>query len=258
MLIRSERRHVAPQAAIIAYLGALALQVLIWFVFYRIAGYSNVTMNIACALTLALGVVAAAWLQLSPRKIGLGPNKLLQALAVAAVVHLILVLASLAINAFGADLRVFRQSYSLTALASNWVLTAFGEELVFAGVIFSVLAGRSRRRWAWVPVVALLFALWHFPGYLAIGLRTGGLSARVLGDLAINMSSWLFFGAIYVLSGNLWLVVITHASTDYGLLPVITQNPLIGLVFMLLLLLGGWLATRGEHLDRPARLGRLG
>jgi membrane protease YdiL (CAAX protease family) len=235
----------------IVYLAALALQVFIWFAFYGIVGYSDVTMSIACGLTLVLGVVAAVWLHLHPVRIGLGGDQLLQAVIVAAAVHLLLVLGGLVANALGGDIRVFRQSYSVAALANNWILTAFGEELVFAGVIFTVLTqARTRRRWVMVPAVALLFALWHFPGYLAIGLKTDSLSARVLGDLAINMVSWLLFGAIYVLSGNLWLVAIAHASTDYALLPMITQDPLIGLVFMLLILIAGWLVNRTKQPTR--------
>jgi len=245
MFIRSEHRRAKTEAAMIVYLIALALQVFIWFALYRIAGYSDVTVNLACGLTLMLGVAAAVRLNLRPGQIGLGGDQLLQAVIVAAAVHVLLALGGLAANAFGGDVRVFRQSYSAAALFNNWILTAFGEELVFAGVIFTLLTGaRTRGRWAIVPAVAVLFALWHFPGYLAIGLKTNSLSARVLGDLAINMASWLLFGAIYALSGNLWLVVIAHASTDYGLLPMITQNPLIGFVFMLLILLGGWLVTR--------------
>lgn len=253
MPTRSEHRRTNTQAAMIVYLVALALQVFIWFAFYRIAGYSDITMNIACGLTLLLGVVAAALLHLGPGQIGLGRDQFLEAVIVAAAVHMLLVLGGMAVNAFGGGIGVFRQSYSVAALVNNWILTAFGEELVFAGVVFSVLAGaRSRSRWVMVPAVALLFALWHFPGYLAIGLRTDSLTVRVVGDLAINMASWLFFGAIYVVSGNLWLVVIAHASTDYGLLPMITQNPLIGFVFMLLILLGGWLVIRMKH---PTRAG---
>lgn len=245
MFDRLERRPPNVRAAAIVYLIALVLQGLIWFVFYEVAGYSDATVSVACGLTLLLGLIAVAWLGLGLKQVGLGVSKLLQALFVAAIAHVLLILVGLVMNALGGDIQIFRSSYSLSAMLNNWVLTAFGEELVFAGVIYtSLVAERSGRRWAMVPLVALLFAVWHFPGYLAIGLDTGSLSGRVLGDLAINMASWLFFGAMYSLSRNLWLVTIAHASTDYGLLPMITRDPLIGFVFIVMLLLGGWLVTR--------------
>ena len=53
MFIRSEHRRAKTEAAMIVYLIALALQVFIWFAFYRIAGYSDVTVSLACGLTLA-------------------------------------------------------------------------------------------------------------------------------------------------------------------------------------------------------------
>ena len=49
---------------------------------------------------------------------------------------------------------------------SSWVLTAFGEELLFAGVIFT---------------------LWHLPGYIVVGHAGGALYGR----LGRNLASWL-------------------------------------------------------------------
>ncbi|HCF90184.1 MAG TPA: hypothetical protein DER41_09555, partial [Firmicutes bacterium] len=53
--------------------------------------------------------------------------------------------------------------------------------------------------------------------------------------------SWIILGTIYAFSGNLWLVAAAHGSMDYPLLPRITQQPIFGLIFMGLLILGAWL-----------------
>ena len=121
----------------------------------------------------------------------------------------------------------------------NWGLTAFGEELLFAGVICTLTVrlfgreGRRRRRWAAVPLVAVLFALWHLPGYLAIGHAGGAL----VGRLGLNLASWLVFG------------------TDYGVTPLITNEPVFGLVFMAMLIAGAWLTGRRQTKDADAAKG---
>ena len=52
--------------------------------------------------------------------------------------------------------------------------------------------------------------------------------------------SWSVFGAKYPLSGNLRLVVVAHAATDYGVTPHITNEPAFGLAFMATLVAGAW------------------
>nr|NIV39989.1 CPBP family intramembrane metalloprotease [Anaerolineae bacterium] len=136
-------------------------------------------------------------------------------------------------NALGGQFQIFRQSYYGVAILDNWLLTGLGEEFFFAGVLFTLVQKRIRRAWLAVLLTAIAFALWHLPGYLAIGLRTGDLGAGILFDLMLNLLSWSFFGTIYYLSGNLWLTAFAHASTDYGLLPAITDAPALGLLFML-------------------------
>ncbi|MBW6474752.1 MAG: hypothetical protein K0B14_16615, partial [Anaerolineaceae bacterium] len=62
----------------------------------------------------------------------------------------------------------------------------------------------------------------------------------IIFDLLLRFISWLFFGFMYSFSGNLWLVVFAHASTDYAILPAVVNQPLIGLIFMGLLLGYAW------------------
>ena len=112
----------------------------------------------------------------------------------------------------------------------------------------SVGARRGRRLWLAIGLVAVVFALWHLPGYLAVGYG----AAPMAGRLVLNLASWLVFGSIYALSGNLWLVVVAHAATDYGLSPLVTNEPLFGLLFMTILIAGARWSRRPPRAEGPA------
>jgi membrane protease YdiL (CAAX protease family) len=241
----------AIRALLLAYGIVVIKHVLTWFVLYRYAGYNYVTLNATQAATLFLGIVLVMIYRLGWRRIGLAARDLGEGAAVAAGAHVVLLGALLALRATGIEVRLFRDTYRLDALFNNWVLTGFAEELVFAGVIFGlalVALGRERRfasAWPVVILVAAMFSLWHLPGYIAVALRSGGAGWGLLGELAIPFASWLFFGSIYVLSGSLWLAAFVHASTDYALLPAITDRPLLGAIFMLTnVALAWWLGRR--------------
>jgi len=256
-----ERVQALP-AFLLVYGIVVIKQVLTWFVVYRFAGYNYVTLNATQAVTLLLGTGFVTIYRLGWRRIGLGSRKLREGAAVVAVAHVVLLGALLTLRTVGAEVPLFRDTYRLDALFNNWVLTGFAEELVFAGVIFGlalVALGRERQfpsAWPVVILVAAMFSLWHLPGYIAVALRSGGLGWGLMGELAIPFASWLFFGAIYVLSGSLWLTAFVHASTDYALLPAITGRPLAGLIFMLTnVALAWWLGRR--HQWRKRHMGDL-
>ena len=234
--------HAAVRAAILVYALAVAKQVLVWFALYPIAGYTEVTLAIAQLGTIAIAV--SFLLIYRPGPLGLHAGQLLRAAASVIVAYGLVAAVVLVLDGDGAE--VFRGSYSVYAIVDNWLLTGFGEELLFAGLLFTLvrgaLAGRSpkiggegasvRNVAAAVGIVAVLFSLWHLPGYIAIAARAGRLGFGVLLDLFLPTASWLFFGTIYALSGNLWLTAFVHASTDYALLPAVVQRPAIGLIFM--------------------------
>lgn len=224
------------KAAAIAVLAALAMQVLTWFVWYPLAGYNDTTLLIAQLAFLALGIVLFLAFKMRWQGIGLGRREFFEAvlkilLAYAAVLLIVVIL-----KAAGSEINLFRQQYNLYAFVNNWLLTGVGEELVFAGVLFNLISisAQSRRRWSAVLLTAMFFALWHLPGYLAVGIKMDSLNAGIAVDLLLNMISWGFFGTIYLFSGNLWLTAFAHASTDYALLPAVVNSPVIGLVFMLI------------------------
>ena len=221
---------------------ALLFQILTWFVLYPMAGYNDLTLNIALAKTFLLGIVFLFLYRISWKKIGLGFHPFITALVGLVLANLIILFTIMGINAFGGNLSLFRETYRLDAFLSNWILTAFGEELLFAGVLFTLVSNilSTKNRWLAVLIVAGLFALWHLPGYLAVGIKMESLNFGISFDLLLNLVSWLFFGFMYFLSGNLWLSIFAHASTDYAILPAVVNQPLIGLVFMVLLVLYAW------------------
>lgn len=220
-----------------------AIPIFTWYVLYRTAGYNPWTLRIALLMTLAAGAGFLVYMRPSLSSIGLSLRRLFQAGVLVALANGLILVIGFAMNSlFDSGLTLLRSGYSHDAFFENWVLTAFGEELLFCGVLFTLAAARlpGRKRWLAVLVVALLFALWHLPGYIAQGRVVGD----VLGRMGLNFSSWLFFGTIYALSGNLWLAAFTHASTDYGISPLVTDEPLMGLVFMTFLVFGAWALNR--------------
>ncbi|WP_049987133.1 CPBP family glutamic-type intramembrane protease [Halobellus rufus] len=111
------------------------------------------------------------------------------------------------------------------ALCSSFLFTAIPEELVFRSYFqqkFTAIAGdKTRRTVAGVVVAAGLFAGFHLPRwFLASGHEVGtALAIHLLGLLLMGLT----YGVVYVLTRNLWLVALIHATMNYP--PVlITMN----------------------------------
>lgn len=228
---------------VISVFFSFATILFIWLVLYGRAGYSETTLIIGQVSIFMTAMSLAVLFNAYIGKFGLDWRKLVKALAILLASYIVLLIIGFLYDLiFGAKQSLLRESYSLGYLFRNWVLTGFGEELLFAGVIYNLLARKlpAKKTWLGVFIVALLFALWHLPGYL-ISDRTIG---STIGRMGLNFISWLLLGAIYALSGNLWLVAATHGSMDYPLLPRITQQPVFGLIFMGLIFLGVWLERK--------------
>jgi membrane protease YdiL (CAAX protease family) len=246
--------------ALITLLAALTVQVLTWFVLYPLAGYNDITLLTAQAVFLALGIGLILVFHLAWKQIGVGVKEFTQALIGISISYGLLLLIILLLNAFGYSTPVFRQEYHLYAFLNNWLLTGFGEELLFAGILFNLLrrSFTDRHRWVALLLTAGMFSLWHLPGYVAIGLHTDSLGPGLIFDLLLHIVSWVFFGMIYLFSGNLWLTAFAHASTDYALLPGIIHSPLLGLVFMFITLaVARWMGKRQNpaQQDQALRMG---
>lgn len=230
----------------LAVAAAVGIAVVTWFVLYPLLGFGTGTRVAAHLSFFVVAIALAGVLRIEPGRLGLGPRQLAWAVAVTAVAYAVVMAGAGLLNGVaGTGFAVVRARYDPVAFFDAWVLTALGEELLFAGVVFiaaSRALPRSRRAWA-VPLTALAFAAMHLPGYLAIGYPIGS----VLGRLGLNAVSWGVFGTIYLLSGNLWLVVLAHAATDLGVTPLITNEPAFGLVFMTLLVVGAWAQGRRDR-----------
>lgn len=212
----------------------------IWFVLYQQAGYNETTLVMAQGAIFMTALSLAILFKAYIGTMGLDWRKLVKALIILLAGYVAtLIIGFLSDLIFGSNQALLRESYSWRPLFSNWVLTGFGEELLFAGVIYKLLEKKlpAQKTWLVVLIVALLFALWHLPGYISTGRAAGS----TLGRMGLNFISWIILGTIYAFSGNLWLVAAAHGSMDYPLLPRITQQPIFGLIFMGLLILGAWL-----------------
>ena len=91
----------------------------------------------------------------------------------------------------------------------------FGEETVFRGFLFErlgkLLGSDARAKTTIVLATAALFALLHYPDQGLPGVE----QATVTG---------LTFGAIYALTGRLWLLMVAHAAYDLTALAIIYAN----------------------------------
>lgn len=227
--------------------------VFIWYVWYRLVGYTQWTMTAAQLMIALTGLILIVVARLNWREIGFGTRNLLAAVIIGLLAYAITILIGVLLGYTGGR-EMFRH-YTLGGFFSGWVLTGVGEELLFTGALFNIVF-MSRRRirgalWKTVIIVSLIFALWHLPGYVAVAHSMGVLNVgSILGRLALNAGSWLIFGTIYVMSNNFWLVVVAHASTDYPLTGLITEVPIMGLLFMLLLILGAWYYDHHHSISR--------
>ena len=241
----------SPARLLAALVVAFAIPITTWFWLYPTFGYGPSTLLIAQASVLVAAAVLVAATGLRWRDLGLSPRSLLAAVVVGTAAYAAITAVAAVLNAaFDTGFSLFRSRYEVAAFVDNWLLTAFAEQLLFAGVLFRLARGfvDRRRLWLAIGLVAVVFALWHLPGYLAVGYG----AAPMAGRLVLNLASWLVFGSIYALSGNLWLVVVAHAATDYGLSPLVTNEPLFGLLFMTILIAGARWSRRPPRAEGPA------
>lgn len=241
-------------AALVVMGAPVVLASAVWFVWYPIVGYGTASRVAAQLAFFFVAALLMAPLRLRWRDVGLGPRRLVWAI-VAALVAFGAVMSSawLANAVVGTEYTVLRPSYRVWPFADAFLLTALGEELLFAGVTYRVLRrvlGQMKPIWS-VALTAVAFAAMHVPGYLAMEYST----TQVLGRIGLNFVSWLVFGGVYATSGNLWSAVVTHAATDHGLTPLITSEPLFGLAFMAAMVAMSLLERRSRRSDARRRAG---
>ena len=125
----------------------------------------------------------------------------------------------------------------LAALFSSVLFTAIPEELFFRAYLqqkaVALIGDKTHRaNAAGIVVATVLFALFHLPRWFASGHAVGTTLAVRLFGLALM---GLAYGLVYAMTGNLWLVVLFHATMNQPPLLVAVSLPselhlLVGIV----------------------------
>ena len=220
-----------------------------FMVIYKLLGYNSVTVGVALGVNLLVALVLVTMAGYGADQLGTNPSYLAEGVLLIASSYIVFLEAMLTFTALGIVVGpVLRESYSAWALAEGWLLTGFGEELLFRGFLLTLLIRLFPTRSCWWAVggSAVVFGLWHLPG-LMFGGREG---AELLLRLAPPTASGMIFGVTYLLSGNLWLAAFVHGSTNYPLSPLITGNPIAGLLSAGIAVTGAFIAGRWRRSTR--------
>jgi len=212
-------------------------------------GYGTETAWVCLVVVGAAGYLGLRGERLSVADIGGSPRQCLRATITMLVAYGLFCLLLIALRRSSPVLLLGGlPGLSLYGWFDNWIITGYSEELLFRGYLLSSLRRRLKSSHATLTAAllsSLAFSLYHLPFSLWFG-RTGVTLAV---DLAIPLvSSLAVFAPAYILSGNLWLSAFLHGVTNYPLLPVIKDEPLWGMVFMVVAITVGWaLRLRGTR-----------
>lgn len=221
-----------------------ALSGIVYPTTYRFLGYNIYTLTALEFLIWPLGYLAVKSESLNLSKVGGSVRNLARALAVITCTYLIFFFFVWVLRSTGSIRGEVIKSVSFWWLFDNWVLTGFGEELLFRGFLFvSVSRWINKKGFPFTALLisSIVFALYHLPFSLWMGKSGIHLMMDVLLPFA---SSWVF-GLAYLLSSNLWLPAFLHGITNYPLSPLIKSYPFLGLLFM------GTAITLGKYFLHP-------
>ena len=100
---------------------AFLFPVLVWTVWYRVAGYTDVSVAAAQLAGLALPIALVVVMRLGFGEIGLSPAKLPSALASGLIAYAAVMGVAFLVRLAGlADLQILRPHYRLDAFVSGW------------------------------------------------------------------------------------------------------------------------------------------
>lgn len=225
-----------------------ALSGIVYPASYRFFGYNNFSLLAMEILPWIIGYLAIKSEGIDLNKVGGSARHLARALAIIIYTHLGFFLLVWVLRTTGVIYGEFIKPFSLWWLFDNWVLTGFGEELLFRGFLLVSIARWFNRKgfpFTALLVSSVIFALYHLPFSLWIG-KSG---IPLVMDIFLPFASSLVFGLAYVSSSNLWLAAFLHGVTDYPLSPLIKSNPFLGLLFMgTAILLGKYFLNPGNEL----------
>ncbi len=213
---------------------------------YRQFGLSLLTTGAVLLLIGAVGYLGLRMEGITLARAGGSVAHIIRAVLALAGSYGLFLLLLMGLKSVGIVTGPILRSLTWQGFLDNWILTGGGEELFFRGFLLIGLARLVDRKplaWRALLLSAVLFSLFHLPFALWAGKQGGDLAL----DLGIPLvSALLVFGPAYLLSRNLWLVALLHGVTDYPIIPQIKDNPLLGLVFMVIALVIGYL-FRAPH-----------
>jgi membrane protease YdiL (CAAX protease family) len=229
---------------------------------------------IAGVLLLALVLIASTYGGLRPRHLGWQWSKLGAGLAATAAVFVAMQVVEVVVTVANGDQPRLSTSWSgvgwataMGVLLGYAIGVAPAEETFFRGLLLPQL----RLKFSPIgPAVAvgmalvlssLVFALYHLPGLLLDGASSGGTAAL---DIAIELGRLftvgMLYAALYLRTGNLFLVIGIHALGDAGTsvvaAPIDPGWVILGLATIVLLgTFAPPVARRLRGLDSPMQRG---
>lgn len=215
---------------------------------YRATHYVIAPTLIGGALGLAFAFAVVFVGRLRPRDVGWQRSKLLPGLAIVAAMWVVLQVVELAFGGFADVAPHWGRTGWIGAvgiLVAQIVLAA-GEETFFRGFLLTQLRPRYRRTVVAVLVSQLVFALSHLPNLVLGNSGESTAAGDIALQLLIDFGIGVLFAALYLTTGNLFLVIGIHAVGNAGFALVRTpMDPALVLIILsVLLLLAGGLARR--------------
>jgi uncharacterized protein len=205
------------------------------------AGLIDSTLQANLISILVFSFIIFGWAKLRPSDVGLDWSKLLQGLSLTALLWLATQAIVLLINAINGDIH-FDPLWSergvtvvIGGLIGQLLGNAFYEEMLYRGFYLSqfyLKIRESNERWrlTWAILSMLgLFILSHIPNRIFSGYTLADLPL----DFALLFAWGLFFTAIYLLSGNLFLAIGVHALVNRPTMITEATFPVQALLFIL-------------------------
>jgi membrane protease YdiL (CAAX protease family) len=209
---------------------------------------------------LLFSLIVFGWGKLRPRDVGLDWSKLGQALSLTALLWLAMQLIVLIVNWINGDVHMnpLWSERGVTAVLGGLIAqlagNAFYEEMSYRGFylqqFYLKIRNPSERGRKTVAILSMLglFVLSHIPNRIFHGYTLADIPL----DFALLFAWGLFFTAIYLVSGNLFLAIGVHALTNRPTLITESPFPAQALLFVLTCILLAALRRRSRALQQQA------
>lgn len=209
---------------------------------------------------LLFSLIVFGWGKLRPRDVGLDWSKLGQGLSLTALLWLAMQLIVLLVNWITGDFHL-NPSWSergvttvLGSLIAQLAGNAFYEEMSYRGFylgqFYLKIRNPNERRRLPLAILSMLglFILSHIPNRIFHGYTLADIPL----DFALLFAYGLFFTAIYLISGNLFLAIGVHALVNRPTLITEAPFPVQALLFVLTCVLLAILRRRERSFQQQA------